>query len=143
MTNKTAAEWMKESLAKYKDTFEFKLEEVILDITEEVCRAMEEKEIDRAELADKLGVSRAFISKLLNGTPNLTIKTLMKIAVALDKELSIRMPPVGFTTHHLYVPIEGRSFEYKLARPEEKVPWKFTKAVNDIYSIDEGLKNVG
>ena len=139
MTHKTTAEWMKEKIERYKDTFDFKLENLILDITEEVCRAMEEKGIGRAELAEKMGVSRAFISKLLNGTPNLTIKTLMKIAVVLDREMSVRMPPAGFTTHHLYVPIEGRSFEYKLAPPDENMPWRLGKTS---YSIDEGLKNV-
>lgn len=135
MTHKTTAEWMKEKIERYKDTFDYRLENLILDITEEVCRAMEEKGIGRAELADKMGVSRAFISKLLNGTPNLTIKTLMKIAVVLDREMSVRIPPAGFTTHHLYIPIEGRSFAYKLARPEEKMP-------KTSYSIDEGLRNV-
>ena len=138
MTHKTTAKWMKENLDRYKDTFEFKLEEVILDITEEVCRAMEEKGIGRAELAEKMGVSRAFISKLLNGTPNLTIKTLMKIAIVLDREMSVRMPPAGFKIPHLYISVEG----YKPVTGDE-VSWKFAKAENDIYFNDEELRNVG
>jgi len=100
MTNKTAAEWMKEKIAKYEDSFDFKHEELVLGITEQICNAMEEKGIDRAELADKLGVSRAFISKLLNGTPNLTTETLLKITLALGRELSVKLPPAGFTTAH-------------------------------------------
>lgn len=142
MAHKTTAEWMKETLAKHEDTFDFKLEGLILDITEDVCKAMEEKGIDRAELADKLGVSRAFISKLLNGTPNLTIKTLMKIADALGRELSVKMPPAGFITPNLYVSIE-RSIKYKPAMTEDVAPWKFANVANDIYFNDKGLRNVG
>lgn len=142
MTQKTAVEWMKEKLEKYQDTFDFKLEGVILDVTEEVCRAMEEKGIDRAEFADKLGVSRAFISKLLNGTPNLTIKTLMKIAAVLDRELNIKMPPAGFTTAHLYVSID-RPVKYKPTSTEEVSPWKFANVANDIDFGGEGSRNVG
>lgn len=141
MTNKTAAEWMKEKIAKYEDSFDFKHEELVLDITEQICNAMEEQGIDRAELADKMGVSRAFISKLLNGTPNLTTKTLLKITLALGRELSVKLPPTGFTTAHLFIPIEGRPVKYKPANPEKSDMWKY--AANEIYYTDEGLKNVG
>lgn len=132
---------MKEKLERYKDTFDFKLEGLILDITEEMCRAMEEKGIDRAELADELGVSRAFVSKLLNGTPNLTIKTLMKISNALGRELSIKMPPPGFTTPHLYVPIKGKSMEYKPSINEKTAQWEY--AANDFdFADNKGLIHV-
>lgn len=141
MTHKSTAEWMKEKLERYKDTFDFKLEELILDITEEMCRAMEEKGIGRAELADELGVSRAFVSKLLNGTPNLTIKTLMKMTDALGRELSIKMPPSGFTTPHLYVPIKGKPMEYKPSINEKTATWEY--AANDIdFADNKGLSHV-
>lgn len=142
MKHKTTAEWMKENLAKYEDTFDFKHEELVLDITEQVCQAMQEKGVGRAELADELGVSRAFISKLLNGTPNLTTKTLLKITLALGRELSIKMPPAGFTTAHLYVSTE-RSIKYKPTAFEDESTWKFAMAANDIYFADEGSRNVG
>jgi len=57
--------------------------------TEQVVASMEAQGISRAELAKRLGVSKAFITKLLNGNPNLTIKTMVSLAKTLDCDLSI------------------------------------------------------
>ena len=67
----------------------FNTEEVLLYFTEQICQLMEKKGIDRAELARRLGTSRAYITKLLNGYPNLTLQTMVKIALALDEKIEI------------------------------------------------------
>jgi len=46
-------------------------------------------------LAQRLGVSKAFVTKLLNGNPNLTIKTMVAIAGALECTLLIDIPSVA------------------------------------------------
>src|SRR2546427_8302109 len=38
-------------------------------------------------------VSRAYVTKVLNGNPNLTIKTLLKLSDALGRELAIHFVP--------------------------------------------------
>jgi transcriptional regulator with XRE-family HTH domain len=43
--------------------------------------------ISEAELARRLGVSRAYVTQLLGGKPNMTLATLAKIAIALDCEV--------------------------------------------------------
>jgi transcriptional regulator with XRE-family HTH domain len=45
---------------------------------------MKEKGMTRAKLAGLLGVTPAAVTKLLNGNPNFTLKTLLKVADALD-----------------------------------------------------------
>jgi len=89
------AKWFQEMLDKYRDDFEFRLEELILDFTEKIVQKMHEQDISRAELARRLGVSRAFVTKLLNGNPNLTIKTMMSIADVLGCDLNIDLHPRG------------------------------------------------
>ena len=89
----TAEEWAKDELGKYQDSIEYCLEEVILNFTEQICELMEKQKINRAELAERLGVSGAFITKLLNGNPNLTLKTMMNIASALKSDLNIQIQP--------------------------------------------------
>lgn len=89
----TTEEWAKGELEKYQDSIEYRLEEAILNFTEQICELMEKQKINRSELAERLGVSRAFITKLLNGNPNLTLKTMMNIATALKSDLNIQIQP--------------------------------------------------
>jgi DNA-binding phage protein len=97
----TTEEWVKDELEKYKDNIEYRLEEAILDFTEQICEQMEKQKITRAGLAERLGVSRAFITKLLNGNPNLTLKTMMNIVSALKSDLNIQIQPRRSTSKRL------------------------------------------
>lgn len=85
--------WFNEKLKEFKDDIEFRLEGVILELTEKICKRMEEKNINRSELASLLQVSPAFVTKILNGTSNFTLKTMMLLADALECQLSIDLKP--------------------------------------------------
>ena len=50
---------------------------------------MDQEDVNRAELARRLGAKRQFITRVLNGTPNLTLLTLVKIATALNRQLKV------------------------------------------------------
>lgn len=84
---------MKERFEKLKDDAGYRLEGVIYDFTEQICNLMEKQKITRTELAKRLGVSPPFITKLLNGNPNLTLKTMMNIATVLKSNLNIQIQP--------------------------------------------------
>ncbi|MEO0075794.1 MAG: helix-turn-helix transcriptional regulator [candidate division WOR-3 bacterium] len=90
--------WFKDYLEKFKDDVEFITEEVIIEFTEKIVDRMEKLNLSRTELAKKLGVSKAFITKILNGNPNLTVKTMVSIAKALECKLDIELCPEGFET---------------------------------------------
>jgi transcriptional regulator with XRE-family HTH domain len=45
------------------------------------------------DLAERLGVSRAYVSQLLNGKPNMTMRTLVGWALALDQHVHIQLRP--------------------------------------------------
>ncbi|HEC98660.1 MAG TPA: XRE family transcriptional regulator [Nitrospirae bacterium] len=94
--------WFSKLLDKYKEDLEFRTEEIILDFTEKIVTMMEKKNISRAELARRLNVSKAFVTKMLNGNPNLTIKTMVSIADALECNLNLDIYPKGFKARNLY-----------------------------------------
>lgn len=50
---------------------------------------MQEQGITRAELARRLGTSQAYITRVLSGNANFTLKTISKLAMALGMELEI------------------------------------------------------
>jgi transcriptional regulator with XRE-family HTH domain len=68
----------------------------ILAFTEEMLRRMEEMEVSKTQLANKLEVEPAFISKLIGGENNFTIKTMVKIALALQSRINFSLVPMNF-----------------------------------------------
>ncbi|MEO5372486.1 MAG: helix-turn-helix transcriptional regulator [Magnetococcus sp. DMHC-1] len=51
---------------------------------------MEEKGISKAQLAERLGKSRSFVSQVLNGHRNMTLETLAEISYALNLKLKVQ-----------------------------------------------------
>lgn len=78
---------MDKRLKELQDDVGFLLEEAILEVTEAICKEMEKQKVSRADLAKRLNKSRAFITRMLNGQPNLTIKTMVEVANALDSKI--------------------------------------------------------
>ena len=60
-------------------------------ITEDILTAMEEKGINKSQLAEKLGKSRQYVNRILNETANFTLDTLAKFACALDCKIEARI----------------------------------------------------
>ena len=78
-----------EEFENVKDTFEYKLEKLTLDITEDIVKLMEKENVSRKGLADKLGVSKPSISNFLNQGSNMTIKRILAITEELNSEIEI------------------------------------------------------
>ena len=65
------------------------VESLVLEAGELIARLMESRGVNRAELARRLGKSRAWVTQLLNGRANLTLKTLAEVAWALGAEVQL------------------------------------------------------
>ncbi len=83
--------WFKDALESVESSLDFKLADLELKITERIIARMEERRMNRADLARELGISKAAVSKFLNNGSNITVKTLLKISEVLDCELKIRL----------------------------------------------------
>lgn len=86
-------EGVRDQLEVARKTFSYRLEKVLFQVAERVCLLLDAGDIARTDLAKKMGVTPAYITKLLNGNPNLTIKSLLKLADALEQELFIDFMP--------------------------------------------------
>jgi transcriptional regulator with XRE-family HTH domain len=67
----------------------FAQEDLILEVTETLCELLEKEKISRKELADRLGKTKGFISQLLNGGRNLTLRTVADILHVLGYRASL------------------------------------------------------
>lgn len=72
----------------------FWLEDFRLEFMEELAREMKHLNISRTELAKRIGVSPAYITKILRGDSNFTLQSMVKLAFALGSKLCIRMEPI-------------------------------------------------
>jgi transcriptional regulator with XRE-family HTH domain len=70
-------------------------------VTSDILECMEEKGMYKADLAKKLGTSKANVTQMLDGERNLTIDSLYEISNALGAELDI----------HLFSNFEGENGE--------------------------------
>jgi transcriptional regulator with XRE-family HTH domain len=71
----------------------FAQERLIVAVAEHIWERMEQQEVNKSGIAAALGKSKAFITQLLNGTRNMTLRTLSDIAFALNAEIDIRIHP--------------------------------------------------
>jgi transcriptional regulator with XRE-family HTH domain len=87
--------WFGQLLEDHKKTPEFLLEQKILELTEKIVQRMEELGISRSVLADRLNVSKPYITKLLRGDVNFTLKSLAELSQALEADFDIDIFPEG------------------------------------------------
>lgn len=64
-------------------------ESLILEVTEKIIELMEKENITKVELAKCLGKSKGFITQILNGSRNFTLKTIADIFHVLGYTLKI------------------------------------------------------
>lgn len=71
----------------FKDTFkeaeerdEFWTELAILEFTSQISKMMQEKHISKVQLANLLGTSPAYVTKIFRGDANFTMRSMVKLA---------------------------------------------------------------
>ena len=82
---------LQRTIASYEGDAEFEFEELLLEVNEQIVAQLQRSGMRRSELADKLGVSRAFVTKLLSGEENVTLKTLVRVANALGTKVQFEI----------------------------------------------------
>ncbi len=87
-------------IAKYQNDPDYQFERLILEVNEQIVTMMEAGQVRRTDLASRLGVSKAYVTKLLNGPENVTLKTLVRVATALNARVELRISNRGAGDAH-------------------------------------------
>ena len=69
----------------------FLVEYMKATITSDIFTVMEEESISKTELANRLGKSRQYVSRILNETTNYTLDSIARIAAALKRDVALRL----------------------------------------------------
>lgn len=98
-------------------TLEYWMSFARMGFEDDLHRLMEEKEVSRTALAKAIDASPAYISQLLNGAGgNFTLKTMTKLARALDALVQIRLVLDGSEVVRVMSVEEARHFDDRKER---------------------------
>lgn len=89
-----AKSWFEEEIEKMESDPDFHLEDLLLRLNIELHESMDDTGVSKVELARRLGRSPSYVTRLLDGQRNVTLKTLVQVAHALGAQvyLHIRQP---------------------------------------------------
>jgi transcriptional regulator with XRE-family HTH domain len=107
-------------LDAYENDPDFLTDLALLDITEQIAMRMQQRGVRAAELAQRLGVSRAYVSQMLSGRPNMTVRTLVGVAHALGDRVRVEF-------HSANIPDE-----FDPALYNQEVPARKPEPKNDV-----------
>lgn len=91
MTRNTAQSWLARELEDPEARRIFEQERLAVVAANVVAEAMEEEHVSKAELAQRLGCSRAHVTQALSGARNITLRTLADMAWALGRQVGLRL----------------------------------------------------
>lgn len=87
------------AVAKQKDAYwEARLRH---QFASSVLEALAARGMSQKEYAEKADVSAGYVSRVLSGNENLSLRTLVKLARALDLELDLLVHPKSHTFQHV------------------------------------------
>ena len=96
--HKTTARRFADLLQKAEQSDTFQIDNLKVEISEQIYQAMNQQGISNADLARRLGKSRAYVTKLLRGTTNFTLESLVRIGWALSCEVELELLPKAVET---------------------------------------------
>jgi transcriptional regulator with XRE-family HTH domain len=111
-------------------------EELILNVTEALSEALLKEGITKTALAEKLGKSKGFVSQVLSGGRNLTLRTVADVADALDCRINVQVVSWPVTTQTFVGCVRDSSpwqFEERPQVQPAAVTLRFAKRPFDVY----------
>ncbi|MYE46386.1 MAG: helix-turn-helix transcriptional regulator [Chloroflexi bacterium] len=73
---------------------DYEFDKLAVEVGEQIFARMEELGMTQADLARQMGVSRARISQILRGNDNLTLKSIVGVAIGLESRVDVQLKPV-------------------------------------------------
>ena len=70
---------------------DYEFDKLAIEVGEQIVARMAERRMTQADLAREMGVSRARVSQILRGNDNLTLKSIVAVAIALDCRIEFRL----------------------------------------------------
>jgi len=85
------ASWFEQLYQEKKSDPDYNLIALLEHLSDQIAYAMENKNITKSQLAEKMRLNPPQISRLLSGRRNITLETAVKAAAALGMEIKLEL----------------------------------------------------
>jgi len=106
-------------------------EELTFNVTEDLLIIMEDKDMTKKDLAEKLGKTKAYVSQLLSGSKNMTLKTMSDVCYALGIK-----PVIDFQEN------DSMAVSDSVTQNTISVSWETYCLEEDKQGVDESAVNI-
>ena len=117
MTNEA---WIKRQTESPEARRRYEEERLILWTTEAIWKAMDDQGLTRAELAERLGTSRANITQLLSGTRNMTLRSLAALSHACRLRADVHLKELSESE---FTEVDDCTVSVSRRVPESRSAW--------------------
>ena len=94
LEDESNAGWIERQTRSPEARRRYEQERLVLWVSEALAQAMAESGLSKADLAERLGTSRAHITQVLSGSRNMTLRTVADLAWACDQRAGFQMDPL-------------------------------------------------
>lgn len=81
------AKWISELIENENGVSKLLFERTMMEVTELICKDMERNKVTKSNLAKMLNKSESYVTQLLDGNINLTLKELSEIMALLGRQI--------------------------------------------------------
>lgn len=85
-------------IKRARASVDYWLEVALGDFTEDLARRMDDQGVTQAELSRRLRATPAYVSRVMGGSENLSLRTMTKLALALDAKIRIHVADLECAT---------------------------------------------
>jgi transcriptional regulator with XRE-family HTH domain len=78
---------------RYQNDPDYVAEGLAIAVTEQALGLMRNRRMTQMQLAENMGVSRGYVSRIFNAPPNLTLRSIAQLAIALGTRPQISILP--------------------------------------------------
>ncbi|MEE9296625.1 MAG: helix-turn-helix transcriptional regulator [Phycisphaerae bacterium] len=116
----------------------YQQERAILELTELVCQLMHEQDLSRAELARCLGKTKGYVTQLLDGRTNMTVRTISDVFTALGRAVHFQDGSLSATVTSVPIlSVKPAWSEHIASWPEQldyRLQWRATRMYGKLVS---------
>ncbi|MHB1559966.1 MAG: helix-turn-helix domain-containing protein [Isosphaeraceae bacterium] len=106
--------WVEERTKDPERMKAFQQERLILEVTELIERLMRQQGVSKARLAEKLGKTKGYITQLLDGRTNMTLRTMSDVLFALGRALHVNDGSLTVSSTPVLMPVENARFQVEV-----------------------------
>jgi len=104
-----------------KESGDLYVEWAKINIAEQISLAMKREDVNKAELARRLGKSRAYMTQILQGDVNFTVSSLVRIATTLECDVEVKFVPKCILRHWEYLHYSSKSSDETMPESSKNI----------------------